>query len=110
MSCLGGDFLAIKKMSFLTLWKYSLKALRTIGSFRRRILVQKEEKLRVDIEAGLKLLGSSYFFEHEPKMTQLAADSLVVLEKAKGTCQVSLFYSPKHILPKGGKCQRPVHA
>lgn len=51
------------------------------GMFGKPIVAQKERTLRVDSNAGLKLLGSAHFFEHEVIFAQVAPNSLAMLEK-----------------------------
>lgn len=59
----GCDLLrAIRGMVFLDLWNYTLKAMRTKGSFPTSIPMWKEGIWGVDMEAGLELLGPANFF------------------------------------------------
>lgn len=65
---------------FLKIWNYSLKALRTKGLFPTPVFAQREGTLRVDTSAGLELLGSACFFEHEALFAYVAPNPLVVSE------------------------------
>lgn len=44
----------------MKLWNCPLKALRTKALIKAPVLVQKENKLRLGKDAGLKVLGSVY--------------------------------------------------
>jgi len=103
----GCDFLpCIGGMDFAKLWKFSLKALRAEGLFREDpIIVQREGKLRVNINAGLKLLGSAYFFKHEAAFSTVTSNPLDVWEKEKGNLSGFLSSIARGIFGvKDGKC------
>lgn len=56
-------------------------SLRTKALFPTPIIFQRDGKLRVSVNAGLKLLEDSYFFEHEAIFAQVAPNPRSVLEQ-----------------------------
>lgn len=87
-----------------------MKALRTKGLFLLPITVQKEGRLRVDINAGLKLLGSVHLFKPDAFVADIAPDPRVVFEEEDAFFGFSIFIISEDILSRREKGHRAVPA
>ncbi|CAM9660465.1 unnamed protein product, partial [Sphacelaria rigidula] len=71
----GCDFLPrISGILFLKMWEFGLKALRTPNLFTKAIVVIDEGRARVEVDEGVKLLATMFFFRYENSFAQVAAD------------------------------------
>lgn len=68
-------------MDFVDLWNFPSRTLWMKTLFPTAIILQREGKLRVDVNAGLQLLDSVIFSKCEGIAAQVAPDPWVVLEK-----------------------------
>ncbi|CAM9320725.1 unnamed protein product [Sphacelaria rigidula] len=71
----GCDFLPhVSGIPFLKMWDFVLKAIRTPNLFTKAILADKDGRLRVEMDGGVKLLATVFFFRYENAFAQVATD------------------------------------
>ncbi|CAN0042625.1 unnamed protein product [Sphacelaria rigidula] len=71
----GCEFLPhVSGMPPLKMWDFVLKAIRTPNLFTKVILADKDGRLRVKMDQGVKLLATFFFFRHENAFSQVATD------------------------------------
>ncbi|CAN0105118.1 unnamed protein product [Sphacelaria rigidula] len=64
----------VSGIPFLKMWGFVLKAIRTQNLFSEAILADEDKRLRVEMDEGVKLLATVFFFRYENAFAQAATN------------------------------------